>query len=77
MFCLAVRVEWGHGKDEPVLGDPGQADPVGVDVVSRCQAGQHQAAAVIREQVTVPVLRLVLHGGLTQALSDLKHENCR
>ena len=65
-------MEGGHGQDERVLGDPGQADRVGVDEVPGGEASQHHAAVVIREQVTVPVLILVLHSGLTQTLSDLK-----
>ena len=65
-------MEGGHGQDEPVLGDPGQADHVRVDEVPGLEAGQHHAAVVIREQVTVPVLILVLHSGLTQTLSDLQ-----
>ena len=72
MFCLAVWVERRHGQDELVLRDPGQADPVGVDVVPRGQAGQHHAAAVIREQVTIPVLILVQHCRIAKTLVDLK-----
>ena len=56
MLCLAVRMKWRHGEDEPVLWDPAQADPAGVDVVSCGQARQHHSATVVREQVTVAVL---------------------
>ena len=52
--------------------DPGQADPVGVDVVPGGQAGQHHAAAVIREQITIPVLIHMLHRCVTKTLADLK-----
>ena len=72
MFCLAVWVERRHGQDELVLRDPGQADPVGVDVVPSGRAGQHHAAAVIREQVTIPVLILVQHRRIAKTLVDLK-----
>ena len=72
MFCLAVWVERRHGQDELVLRYPGQADPVGVDVIPGGQAGQLHAAAVIREQVTIPVLILVLHRRIAKTLLDLQ-----
>ena len=55
-----------------MLRDSSQADPVGVDVVPGGQAGQHHAAAVIREQVTIPVLIHVLRRRIAKTLADLQ-----
>ena len=69
MFFLAVRVEWGHGQDE-LVPDPGHGDPAGVDVVAG-QVGQHHSVLVVREQVTISVLRHMLHCSFTQTLGNL------
>ena len=70
MFFLAVWMERSHGQDE-LVPDHGHADPAGVDVVAG-QAGQLHSVLVVREQVTISVLRHVLHCCFTQTVRNLE-----